>query len=265
MTNNLFKLANKIHQKYASIFFTNIQNIKYANNVITKEISKYSPEMEEYKDQILKIVEDRYVKELNYSPGYGTIEEFLPETLILSINKDTNEVLAVSGMNHNYGANRVQMFSMKPTEGMGSAKIMQSALFKQLEDIFSKPNSFGETSFKLFEQFMRMYNFYVKMNKGEKPFELYIFPASEAVKLIPRRKVKVSDDGVIYQKRVVGAGIFTEKLVIGNSPNINGAKGYPSYEEASSNAEHKGQLIEGKGGGYVKVHDFNPAFWGMGS
>ena len=264
---HLFKVANFILNKYkliSEIGMESYHQIKFAANVTTKEFSKYSPEMEKYKDQIMDLLIQRYEQELGFKPVGSSIEEYIPSILFVTIDEDSDTVLSVSGVDQNYGTNRVKMFAAKPAQSLGGAKIMTNAAFQQLENLFSAPNSFAELSFKLFEQFKKLYELYKKKHNGEAPFELYYFPAEEAVKLIPRRKVLVSDDGVVYSKRVVGANTFTNKIVIGNSSNINGAIGYPSMEEASSSAKHKNKLIEGRNG-YVRILDFDPNLWGSQS
>lgn len=235
----------------------------YASDIITKEIQKYSPEMEKYRDQINKILAERYGKELGFNPQYFSesnpeFDKLIPEKLFVSINPETNEVISVSGINTNYGANRAMMFGSKQIELQDSGA-MKKALFQQLEEVFKAPNTFAEFSESLFKQFMRMYNFYTKMNNGEKPFNLYYFPAESAAKLIPNRKMFVSKDGVKYTKLVHGAGTFASKMTIANSPEINGAMGYPTFEEASSASKYKGKLIEYKHGD-IKVLDIIPGF-----
>lgn len=233
----------------------------YAASVITKEIYKYSPEMGKYKEQISKLLIERYQKELKYTPvgladASDIVDKLIPERLFISINPDNDEVLSVSGINTNYGANRAQMFAAKEV-GMENMRQVQSAMFQQLESVFKEPNTFAEVSYKLFEQFEKIYNFYVKINKGKKPFDLYYLPAESVAKIIPNRKMLVSENGVVYRKFVHGANSFASKITISNSPNINGAIGYPTFEEASGAAQYKNKFIRGKYG-TIEVLDYTP-------
>lgn len=251
---NNIAYIKKISERYYSL-------CSYAAQVITKEVGKYSPEMEKYKDQISKLLIERYQKELKYTPVGLTdtsdiIDKLIPERLFISINPDTDEVLSVSGVNANYGANRAKMFASKPIE-LENMRMMRSAIFQQLEEVFKQPNTFTEISYTLFEQFERMYRNYTVVNKGKKPFDLYYLPAESVAKIIPHRKMLVSEDGVMYRKFVHGAGSWVRKITISNSPNINGAIGYPTFEEASQAAQYKNKFIRGKHG-KVEVLDYTP-------
>lgn len=240
--------------------------LKLASSVVTKELSKYSLELENYKEQIKELLLDRYQKELNFIPGDGSldadyvIEEMLPEKIIISINSETDEVLSVSGFNTGYGANRMKVFAGKPTS-LANARMMKSAMFQQLEESFKKPQTFSEMSYDLFEKFEKLYNYYIKVNEGRKPFDLYYLPAESAAMLIPGRNMKVKENGVVYEKMVHGASTIADKITISNSPNINGAIGYPTFEEASAAAKYKNKFIRGARG-WIKEMEFNPMFWG---
>lgn len=241
--------------------------IKFADHFIFKlsnqtiKLKNNSPEIEKYKDQIAEILSKRYRQELGYQIDVNLSSIPLDE-VILTID-DNDKVISISGIEKDDNTRRVKMFAIRDTSGQESlyqAKQNQSAIFDQLTSTFSSPDTFAEISFDLYEKLIRLLKLYEKKNKHSL-LKLYFFTGESAARLIPGRKLLVNEDGVKYQKKVHGAGVIADKIIIGNSQNISGEIGYESYAEASSHSNYHGKLITSGYDKNITVLKFDPSKW----
>jgi len=263
MYNHISKMADKFLAKIT----------KEASQVETVTVGSKDPILMQYKDQIFKIIQKRYGQELGMQviPFLGALK-FIPDELfhkllgkidqvVLTIDRKTDTVLAISGIRKGYDHNRVQLFALKPMEkgmALSQAKAAKRAADQQIELLFSG-NNYIELSVDLFEKVRRMYQLYKKSNP--EGVDLYIYPAWAAARIMPGRNMRITEDGVIYEKRVHRAGTTAKKILIGSVPTLVGIKGYSSIEEASKEAKHIGKILQGRYGGGIKVKDFNPELW----
>ena len=249
------------------------QIVKTAANVETVTVGAKDPILMKYKDQIFKIIQKRYGQELGMQiiPFLGALK-FIPDELfhkllgridqvLLTIDRDTDTVLAISGIRRGYDHNRVQLFALKPVEkgmALSQAKATKRAADQQIETLFSG-NNYIELSMDLFTKVHRMYQLYKKSHP--EGVSMYIYPAWAAARLMPGRRMHVTENGVIYEKKVHRANTIAQKILIGSTPVLAGVKGYSNIEEASQNARYAGKLLRGDYGGTIKVNDFDPELW----
>ncbi len=248
--------------------------IKFAEaGVETITVGANDPILMKYKDQIFKIIQKRYGQDLNMQiiPFLGALK-FIPDELfhkllgnidrvVLTIDRKTDSILAISGVKKHHGQDRVQLFALKPLEKgslLGQAKATIAASDQQIEHIFSG-NYFMESSLDLFEKIHRMYALYKKGHPDSKA-NLYIYPAYVSAMVLPGRKIRITDDGVIYEKMVHRAGTIAKKILVGSVPVISNINGYDTIEEASQHAKYQGKILQGNHGD-IKVMDFDPNLW----
>jgi hypothetical protein len=234
-----------------------------AEGVETIRVKVNDPIVDKYHDQIKAILKQRYVKELGYARildyfDFIDFDKFGIDEFILSIDTAEDKVIAVSGVDDKF---RVKLLALSRSDkAVGNVKKNTKALFGQFEALFGGKESYAEVTTDLFDKISRIYKLYRK-SKDYTGAKIYIFPAEAAASLIPNRNMLVRDDGVVYQKRVVRAGTFANKVLIGNSLDFYGLKGYSTYEEASANAKYKGKLIKGTHWGSIEELYFDPELW----
>lgn len=256
---------------YTSVAFLN----KFAK-AITKTIeinlgSHVSDEiLNKFGYQIKEILKYRYSKELNFVPEHIfdlPIVDLADKLGITSMNisimedSETGEesVVAVSGISYD----RVKFFALKEySDKMSQAKTLMNVSFEQIEAIFGRPEEvYMEVTMDLFDRIESIYRIY-KRRHGEEGLKIYVYPAEASALAIPRRKIKIDADGVVYEKRVVGADTFAKKILIGNKPVLKGVQGAETIEQASEFAKYKDKFISGDYDGTIRVMTFNPLFWG---
>jgi hypothetical protein len=226
--------------KFAEIIETTIQNID-----------------PEHKTQILEMLYERYINELGFGAKMVSSPKDLENNLFL-IPPDTKLTYTFSG-NKVTGVNLMLNDRLK---GFGLAKDLGPHEFMEagkehLEYILTK-DTWMEVSEDLFRKIWRIYKTISK--KNELPRELLVYPAWVSALMMPKRKILVHNDGVMYEKRVVQADTFTNKVIIG-TVLLFGQGG--TYQEASSQgSEYSGKLIVGTHSGHIKVLDFDPELWG---
>jgi len=266
----LIRSGDNVHQNVAKLANSFIK--KLASNVETITVDAHDPLLMKYKDQIFKIIQKRYGQELGMQiiPFLGALK-FIPDELfhkllgkisqvVITIDRDTDTVLAISGIKQGHNNNRVQMFALKPMEGMklSQVKAAKQAVDQQIERLFSGKN-YMEFSLDLFEKAQKMYALYKKNHPDG--VSMYIYPAWVAARVLPRRRIHITDNGVIYEKKVHRAGATAKKILIGSVPVLAGVTGYPTIEEASQNAKYVGKMLRGRYGGEITVTEFNPDLW----
>ena len=216
----------------------------------------------EYKEEILAILEDRYKKQLGYSTVMpDDLQEFLIKNYItkitITVDDLTNSVCAVSLLqDKGYNASKVKGFALK-SQALSefSGKQLPAALF-HLSSLFNNNSVFFEITETLFKILMS----YFVRRKIKSP--IYVYPAEAVARILPKRKMLVSDDGVFYEKFVHGAHKTVKKIFIANVEAINGVRGYEGFKEAKRNSKYNGGLIIGLNGGQIRELDFDPAKWG---
>jgi hypothetical protein len=223
------------------------------NDIKTMEIIVGDETYNKYKKDIENILRERYEKELGYSLPKNTLEEMmLGKQIIITIDNEIDEAVMVSGIS----GSRIKYIAMKKYKNEEGKEIykpkkMRKVISEQLKNIFN-----GQVYAEITED---LYN---KLRIFNKEIDIFVYPAEAAAKIIPNRFMKVSNDGIKYSKRVVGAHTFANKLLIGSIENIKGVNGYKTIEEASKNALYKDKLIKGGYDGSVNVFEFDEKKWG---
>lgn len=209
-----------------------------------------------HQEDIKKLLSDRYLKELKYKPDVELDLSILPfETLIITLDED-DHVVSLSGIDKD----RIRLFAARESKNLSDVKKHQNTLIQT----FQTPNLYAELTWELYQKLLRVHQSIVK-SSGQAPFQLYHYPAASAARILPRRKLKVSEDGVSYEKTVKGAGVIAKKILIGNAPEVKNQIGYLSYEEAMQAASHQNQLISADYNGSIKVFNFDPEMWTLQS
>lgn len=235
-----------------------------SSNIETITIDKSDPRLIEYKDQIFEIIKKRYADQLGMFKWMLALKFMPPEfiqklkfdKITLTIDKNTNTVLAVSGINERDFMSRVRMFAMP--EGL-NAKSSLEAIKQQIDNLF-KNKSYAELTVDLFDRLYKIVKLIKKMNPDFNQ-QIYIYPAYTAALVMPHRKMLVNENGISYEKKVHRADTVGHKVFISNVPEIYGVKGSENFDDLIPNTKYNGKLISSNGYD-IKIHDFNSELWG---
>ena len=216
--------------------------------LITKHISYNQFDNSEYKDQILTLLKDKYENKLNFKLSPNMMEYI---NFVIVIDEDNNDVLSVSGVSEKFDEKgRIKFLATKDsTNQQETFTKIGPAIKKVLSEVFHGEN-YGELTETLFKK--------LKFLLKDK---VYYYPAHEASKILQNRKMYVSDNGVTYEKFVHGAYARAKKIFISSNPNLNGAKGYKTFDEASSaGSAYKNKFIVNKYGKIIEL-PFDKQIW----
>ena len=191
--------------KFANIFY------KLAISIRTQSFDIDDPNILKYKDEIIDILRSRYVDELGYNVDKFNNLYTMDLSILgidkvnLSIDSESDRVVGVSAIDQK---GRVKFVAFNKPKTLYDSKSQLLSSFDHIRELFGKNKIYAEVTVDLYDKITRLYNLYKKRNKDDDLTKIYIYPAESAAVIIPKRFLLVSDDGVKYQKRVVGANTF---------------------------------------------------------